>query len=212
MAKRLKVGEECKIEAIKVAVLTAMEEPFPWIACFDSFTKETIEIIAKSKNTSPEFVLMGLLVATSAVLGPLSTVQLFPSYEEPLNLFVICVGPPGAGKTQALNTAVRSPVSSIIASWNSNVILDDFTREGFRRHLLANNGRVLVLSDEIASLFDTLEKKGTDSSADRNLFCRLFDSTSWTRTTGLPLHIYKPDKLIVPKLSIGSIMLSLGKY
>lgn len=127
---------------------------------------------------------MGLLVSTSAVMGPAANVQPFPGYQEPVNLFALCIGPSGSGKSQSLNLSVQQPITEIVAAWNENVIVDDFTREGFRKHLLANNGRVVVVSDEVASMFDNIDRKGSESNADRHLLCRLFDSSSWTRTTG----------------------------
>lgn len=184
MAKRVKLAEYCAEEYITDSIVMAMEESFPWIGAFGTPMKDHIEIVAKAKNAPPEFVLMGLLVSTSAVMGPAANVQPFPGYQEPVNLFALCVGPSGSGKTQSLNLSVQQPITQIVAGWNENVIVDDFTREGFRKHLLANNGRVVVVSDEVASMFDNLDKKGSESNADRHLFCRLFDSSSWTRTTG----------------------------
>jgi len=58
--------------------------------------------------------------------------------------------------------------------------VDDFTREGFRRQLIANSGRVMLASDEIAGLLESLDKRNAEASADQHLFCRLFDAGSWT--------------------------------
>lgn len=185
MAKRAKLTEHCAEEYITESIVMAMEESFPWAGAFASPVKDYIETVAKAKNAPPEFVLMGLLVSTSAVMGPAANVQPFPGYQEPVNLFTLCVGPSGSGKSQSLKLSVEEPIRQIVAGWNEHVIVDDFTREGFRKHLLANSGRVILVSDEVASMFDNLDKKGAESNADRHLFCRLFDSGSWTRTTGL---------------------------
>ena len=173
MAKRAKLTEHCAEEYITESIVMAMEESFSWTGAFDSPVKEYIEIVAKAKNASPEFVLMGLLVSTSAVMGPASNMQPFPGYQEPVNLFALCVGPSGSGKSQSLKLSVQEPITQIVAGWNKNVIVDDFTREGFRKHLVANNGRVILVSDEVASMFDNFDKKEAESNADRHLFCCL---------------------------------------
>ena len=82
--------------------------------------------------------------------------------------------------------------------------MDDFTREGFRRQLIANSGSVMLASDEITGLLESLDKKNAEASADRHLFCRLFDAGSWTRTTGTlgtslchsPLYRYTANRVI----------------
>ena len=135
MAKRAKLTEHCAEEYITESIVMAMEES-PWTGAFDSPVKEYIEIVAKAKNAPPEFVLMGLLVSTSAVMGPASNVQPFPGYQEPVNLFTLCVGPSGSGTSQSLKLSVQEPITQIVAGWNENVIVDDFTREGFESILL----------------------------------------------------------------------------
>ena len=129
-------------------------------------------------------MLLGLLVTSSAAMGPGAFVEPLPGYQEPVNLFALCLGPAGSGKTQSLQLAVQQPLQHLFGSWTKQVLVDDFTREGFRRQLIANSGRVMLASDEIAGLLENLERKNAEASADRHLFCRLFDAASWTRTTG----------------------------
>ena len=117
-------------------------------------------------------------------MGPNASVGPVPDYQEPVNLFVLCVGPAGSGKTQSLQLVVQEPVGGIFGSWNARAIVDYFTREGFRKQLLENHGRVILASDKVGSLLENLDRKSTEANADRHLFCRLFDSTSWTRSTG----------------------------
>ena len=142
------------------------------------------------QNAPPEFVLMGLLVSTSAVMGPAANVQPFPGYQEAINLFALCIGSSGSGKSQSLNLSVQQPVTEIVAAWNENVIVDDFTRESFCKHFFANNGRVVVVSNEVASMFDNINRKGSESNAERHLLRHLLDSSSWTRTIGFAFASY----------------------
>lgn len=63
---------------------------------------------------------MGFLVCPSAVMGAAANVQLFPEYQEPVNLYALCVGP-----------SVHQPIIEIVAGWDENVIVDDFTLYDF---------------------------------------------------------------------------------
>ena len=184
MAKRARLQADCTHEAMKGLVEEAMSEDFPWTGSLEGPVKDYIEILANAKNARPEFVLLGLLITTAAAMGPNSTVGPFPEYQEPVNLFIVCVGPAGSGKTQTLKLAVHQPLSNLLGTWNKHVVVDDFTREGFRKQLVANNGRVILASDEVAALLENLDRKAAEAIADRHLFCRLFDATSWTRSTG----------------------------
>ena len=184
MAKRGRFTGDATQQTMKDAVLEAMDEDFPWAGALGDSVKNYIFTLAEAANAPPEFVLLGLLVSTSAAMGPDASVGPLPGYQEPLNLFALCIGPSGSGKTQTLQLAVQQPIKHLFGSWTQQVLVDDFTREGFRRQLIANSGRVMLASDEIAGLLENLDKKSSEASADRHLFCRLFDAASWTRTTG----------------------------
>lgn len=159
MSKRTHAHEDCTQEAMKEAVLEAMDEEFPWTGALAQHTRKYITTLAHAANAPPKFVLLGLLVMASAAMGPNTTVGLLTDYQEPVNLFVVCIGPAGSGKTQSLHLAVQQPLKHIFGSWTRQVLIDDFTREGFRRQLIANDGCVLLPSDEVAARFDNLDKK-----------------------------------------------------
>lgn len=185
MAKRARVQEDCMQVLMKEATLEAMDEEFPWTGALAKPVCKYIKTLAYATNAPPEFILLGLLVSASAAMGPNTSVGPLPlGYQEPVNLFVLCIAPAGSGKTQSLQLTVEQPLKHLLGSWAKQVLVDDFMREGFRKQLIANNGRVLLASDEVASLFENLDKKSADSNADRHLFCRLYDAGSWTRTTG----------------------------
>ena len=177
--KRFK-SNACPPEAYHETIKTAGSEILPWRLHSSEEAITLIETLAYSANTSPDFVFLALLAATATTMGQGASVKCL-DYEEPVNIFIMCIGYPGSGKTQALKLAVETPINSILASWNRGVLLDDFTREGFRKLLQAKDGRVLIASDEIAGFFNTLDN---GSGTDRYLLCRLFNCSSWTKTTG----------------------------
>ena len=137
--------------------------------------------IADASNIPPEFILTRLLASISVAMGTHSKITPFEGYEVPLNIYILCIGPPMSGKSTALHLAVTEPIEALVSSWYEHIILEDFTREGLRKVMTKKYGRALIASDEITSLFEAMEK---GSQTDRRLLCKLFDAPSWLRSTG----------------------------
>ena len=83
-------------------VKEVQEVEFPWKEAVPETIREWFEAFAKSHNTAPEYVFVGALASTAALMGPKCFVEVRTTYREPTNLFAICVGFPGSGKSQAL--------------------------------------------------------------------------------------------------------------
>ena len=62
--------------------------------------KDWFNVLARSHGTTREVVLLSALTSTSALIGK-SSLQVFSTYEEEGNLFVVVVSPSGSGKTAA---------------------------------------------------------------------------------------------------------------
>jgi len=58
-------------------------------------------------------VFAGVLVATALVMGPKSFVWVRKTYIVLTNIFAICVGFPGSGKSQAYQMTVQEPLQSL---------------------------------------------------------------------------------------------------
>lgn len=54
---------------------------------------------------------MGALATCAAIMGPSTCVQVRDIYQEPTNIFAICVGYPGSGKSQAFRMTTREPLN-----------------------------------------------------------------------------------------------------
>lgn len=61
--------------------------------------KDWVEAFALAHNTRPEFSIMGALVSTAAIMGPKTKVSVRSTYEEPSNIYLICLAEPGAGNS-----------------------------------------------------------------------------------------------------------------
>ena len=157
---------------------------FPWTEAVPEKIRNWYEAFAKSHNTAPEYVFVGALVTTAVVMGPKSFVKVRESYKEPTNIYAICVGFPGSGKSQAYRMTVREPIESL-ASPLSTILVDDYTKKGLFRHLQNHSGRALLAHEEMGAFFDLLQKRQLEGNAERQLYCRLYDGGQWVTSTGM---------------------------
>lgn len=95
----------------------AMSHLLPWSDIMPPAVYDWIEAFALAHNTRPEFVLMGAIVTTAALMGPNTKVSIRSTYEEPTNVYAICLAYPGAGKSQAFRLSISEPVASLEPAW-----------------------------------------------------------------------------------------------
>ena len=76
----------------------AMSHSLPRSSVVPSHWLETFALV---HNTRPEFIFMGALVSTTAIMGPKMMVRVSSRYEEPTNIYAICLAEPGTGKSHA---------------------------------------------------------------------------------------------------------------
>lgn len=162
----------------------AQSIPFPWNEAVPDKVKKWYEAFAKSHNTAPEYVFIGTLVTTAALMGPKSFVKVRKTYLEPTNLFAISVGFPGSGKSQAYKMTVREPLDAL-ESPLSSMLVDDYTKRGLFRHLQSHEGRALLAHEEMGAFFDLVQKRQLEGNGERQLYCRLYDGGQWVSSTGL---------------------------
>ena len=174
--------------AIQIAQ-KAMAVNFPWSTAVPKQVEEWIKTFALAHNTRPEFVFMGALVTTAATMGPKTKVQIRGTYKEPTNVYAICLADPGAGKSQAFRLSMIDPINYLVSTART-MNVDDYTRQGLFKHLERQNGRALVAQEEMTAFFDLVQKRQLEGTGERQLYCRLYDGGSWTRSTGMLLTIF----------------------
>ena len=64
----------------------AMSHSLPWSSVVPSDIRDWLEAFALAHNTRPEFIFMGALVSTAAIMGPKAKVRVSSRYEEPTNI------------------------------------------------------------------------------------------------------------------------------
>ena len=182
-AKRFQPSPHCSTDISK-AVADAQSLDFPWSEAMPLKIKKWFEAFGKSHNTAPEYVFIGALVTTAAIMGPKSLVKVRETYQEPMNLYAICVGYPGSGKSQADHMTIREPLQSL-PELMSTMLVDDYTKRGLFRHLQSHEGRALLAHEEMGAFFDLVQKRQVEGNAERQLYCRLYDGGQWVTSTGV---------------------------
>ena len=58
-------------------------------------------------------MLIAAISVVSTLMGPKTKLRIRKRYSEPCNLFTVCPSEPGAGKSQAFDIAVESPIRQL---------------------------------------------------------------------------------------------------
>lgn len=202
-AKRIRsqsaVGHSPSRETAIEITQKAMSHQFPWSDVMPSNIYDWIEAFALAHNTRPEFVFMGAVVTTAALMGPNTKVRIRSTYEEPTNLYAICLAYPGAGKSQAFRLSISDPTASLMEPACS-MMVDDYTRQGLFKHLKEHDGRALVAQEEMTAFFDLVQKRQLEGTGERQLYCRLYDGGKWIKSTGMMNPITTVCRLEFPTL------------
>ena len=167
-------------------IIDASSVPFPWNDAVPEKIRKWFEALGKSHNTAPEYVFVGALVSTAVLMGPDCYVKVRQTYREPTNVFAICIGRPGTGKSQAFAMTVREPLESLPPPLSS-ILVDDYTKKDLFIHLQTREGRALLAHEEMGAFFDLVQKRQLEGNAERQLYCRLYDAGQWVSSTGMQI-------------------------
>ena len=91
----------------------AQEISFPWEESMPTKISEWFNIISKAHNTRPEFMFVTVLSTTACLMGPDAVISVRETYSEPTNMFTVCIGQPGCGKSQAFRLAILDPLKDV---------------------------------------------------------------------------------------------------
>lgn len=163
-------------------ILRAQKITFPWNKGVPENISNWFEAFGKSHDTAPEYVFIGAVVVAAVLMGPKSFVKVRETYSEPTNLFAVCIGHSGSGKSQSYGMTVQEPLQSL-PSPLSQILVDDHTRKGLFKHL-QQHSRALLAYEELGAFFDLIRKRQHEGTAERQLFCRLYEGKKWTSSTG----------------------------
>ena len=96
---------------------SAQDVPFPWVQCMPEKISNWFTIVARARNTLPEFMFITALSTTACLMGTDAMISVRDEYAEPTNMFTVCMGPPGCGKSQAFRLSVLDPLNDLSKSY-----------------------------------------------------------------------------------------------
>lgn len=99
-------------DAIKI-LRSAQDIPFPWEQSMPEKISDWFTTVARAHNTLPEFMFVTALSTTACVMGPNAFISVRDTYSEPTNMFTVCMGPPGCGKSQAFRLSVLDALGDL---------------------------------------------------------------------------------------------------
>lgn len=89
-------------EASAQVARAAGDIAFPWKAVMPSNIYKWLETVSKAHNCKEEFLFIGAMAATTAIMGPLTHDKVRDTYLEPMSLYAICIADPGSGSRRHL--------------------------------------------------------------------------------------------------------------
>ncbi len=155
----------------------AMSHSLPWSSVVPSDIRDWLEAFALAHNTRPEFIFMGALVSTAAIMGPKAKVRVSSRYEEPTNIYAICLAEPGAGKSQAFKLVMTEPIYALKEP-SGSMRVENYTQLGLFKHLKDHDGKALIAQEEMSAFFDLVQRRQLEGSSERQLYCSLYDGGS----------------------------------
>ena len=182
-AKHENIHSSQSLDIAQKIMMEVVDITFPREEAVPLNTREWIEVFAKSHNTVPEYVFMGTLATYVALMGSSTCVQVHETYHEPTNIYAVCVGWLGSGKSQAF-WMTREPLQKLPQQL-STMLVDDYTKRELFNHLQHHNGRALLAHEEMGAFFDLVQKRQLEGCAERQLYCRLYDGGQLTTSTGI---------------------------
>ena len=121
-------------------------------------------------------MLPGILSAVSGLMAPKTRLKMSEIEEEPVNLFMIVLAPPGAGKSAALRAGIENPIVSLEASIDMPIFVEDFTRSGVFLHLKGTEGMGVFAKDEVHVVMEKMVSNGQNKEIDKDLLIKFFDN------------------------------------
>nr|XP_054765319.1 uncharacterized protein LOC129272112 [Lytechinus pictus] len=126
--------------------------------------------------SSEGYLCTSLIAAAAYLIGETSWIQKpVGNTKKKPNMFVIMIGPPGTGKSQAINTGATEPLIKLAEErGDKQIIIGRSTSAGLLKQIAAN-GKAMIVSGEIYDILFKLIKNDNDSgSGDTTLLCELF--------------------------------------
>ena len=141
---------------------------FPFEELAPTEVHDWLQVFATSHGTTRELFLLTALTSTSALIGK-TTIEVFSSYEEKGNLFLIAVAPSGAGKSPACHHGCIDPiVQHLEPKVEKSIVIDETSVNGLFNHFVSSDTVPILCVDEAYSFLSKISSL-SKSAAQVNL-------------------------------------------
>ena len=159
----------------------------PWEDICPAQISDWLDKFSKAHNTTREILLASILPTVACLMGQ-STIKVGCRIKaEGINLFLICLCDPGAGKSPAFQHDCVQPVRlHVEAKEGIPLFVDEFTEAGLFRQLKAAPGHKAITGEEEASQFFERLLGGSREKIriDLERLIQLYDGCTWVYTRG----------------------------
>ena len=169
--------------------------PFEYDSLFSPRVSKFIKQKAASLGSCPGYLVPCLLTSTAYVISQNFLVR-NGSQDMPVNLFMVFVGPPGTGKSQALKEGALQLMADVRAErdW-ANTIIEKCTSSALVKSI-ADDKKAFIVSPEVFEVLNKLPKSDEDNATgDVQVLCELFSGKSSSyrfateRTREIPANV-----------------------
>lgn len=163
---------------------SATDMPLPWDKIAPPSVAEWLDVYAKANNTTRDILLGSILPTVACLLGTTNIKVECKLRHENVNLFVLCLSPPGSGKSPAFQNGCSQPVRLHVEEVKSTTLfVDEFTEAGLFRQLKSSLGhKAIVGKEEVSQFFEQIMGVKEKSRLDVERLIQLYDGATWVYT------------------------------
>ena len=132
-----------------------------------------------------EIMFAAILPTVSALLGPNTCVKVLETYEEPVNIFLVCLAEPKAGKFQSMHLGCTQPLTtSVEKRVQTDLLIQSFTASGMRKHMQTCDGHGIIARDECQIFLKDIIAENKKDSLDATMLVLFHDNSPWLFNSG----------------------------
>lgn len=158
---------------------------FLWHDVFDASLLDWLETFSRAHNTVKEIMFAAILPTVSALLGPNTCVKVLETYEEPVNIFLVCLAEPKAGKSQSMRPGCTQPLTTFVEKRvQTELLIQSFTASGMRKHMQTCDGQGIIARDECQRFLKDIIAENKKDSLDATMLVLFHDNSPWFFNSG----------------------------
>lgn len=147
---------------------------------------EWLNVYARANNTSREILLASIFPTVACLMGATNIKVDCKLRHEHVNLFMLCLSPPGSGKSPAFQNGCSQPVRLHVEDQASTTLfVDEFTEAGLFRRLQSSMGhKAIVGKEEVSQFLEQILGVKEKSRLDVERLITLYNCATWVYTKG----------------------------